>query len=454
MIRPGFRSVYVGVVAAASCWVALLPLQDFSLVDPDVQSYIRDGWRPSWTMSAYWALATLSLMAATRWPAWSISAYVLVEHSVARYSPELACLYVCHIPEIVSVLGFIGVILFHRSAPQRWPSAGVALLSMVAALTLWSLISTAAAVARQGHIGFEFRHHPLRYVDALLLCGSAALGVRRRGDFHLFAGSLAAAVTWRSIHAPDSLPLDGDAAALAAISAMLLAAPTLTAAPRVARLGFALGLVNFVRLVVAIKSRGGAVGLAAGVLALWGQAFHRLKILLVSIPLLAIAAAGLANSGLVERIKGSLPGGSTYDSVESRFALWRAARAMMREHWLVGVGPGNYAHHIEAYQGDLSGFATHNNFLAIGAELGAPGLLMYTVLFVAAISIAWISGRKSQRAWPGPEGRSLAAALIAYLAAGMFISRHDQALPYILIGIVASFAAIPRAGRDPSRAAC
>jgi hypothetical protein len=62
----------------------------------------------------------------------------------------------------------------------------------------------------------------------------------------------------------------------------------------------------------------------------------------------------------------------------SRLALWKAAIIAMTKQPITGIGLGVFAEHIGIQVFGVKGFHAHNIFLNIGAELGLPGLLMFS----------------------------------------------------------------------------
>jgi O-antigen ligase len=102
-------------------------------------------------------------------------------------------------------------------------------------------------------------------------------------------------------------------------------------------------------------------------------------------------------------------------AVLERLAHWQAATDMARDDLWSGVGFGNYAAAYPDYAlinwPDALGHA-HNYYLNLLAEVGAPGLLAYTIfwLFIVAQTV-WLARRL---AWPE---RGVAVGLLAAWAA-------------------------------------
>ncbi len=184
--------------------------------------------------------------------------------------------------------------------------------------------------------------------------------------------------------------------------------------------------------VVLSWSRGAWLGFVAGALTLALFSTRRIKLGL----LVLVAAATLASGGLLlgvsagfgpaqalldrlvgfgdEFTLGDVRGVDINDenyAVLERLAHWQAAAGMARDDLWTGVGFGNYEAAYADYAlinfTDALGHA-HNYYLNLLAEVGVPGLLAYTVFWIA---IVWQTIRLArQLAWPE---RGIAVGLLA-----------------------------------------
>src|SRR5206468_6526411 len=82
----------------------------------------------------------------------------------------------------------------------------------------------------------------------------------------------------------------------------------------------------------------------------------------------------------------------------------------------------------------------HNNYVQVAAETGFPGLALYLALFGTALASAARVMGQSAHDWRGATAGALQVSIVAYLTAGLFISRHDMVLAYMLVGWVAATA--------------
>ena len=115
---------------------------------------------------------------------------------------------------------------------------------------------------------------------------------------------------------------------------------------------------------------------------------------------------------------------------------WSAASGARGLHQLLAQRPeidAIFASNDQMALGVLS--MAHELRRQIPQELGVVGFVLYTSLFAVAALMLWRTGRCSATEWPALEARFLLGSIVGYLVAGCFITRHDQALPYILLGI-------------------
>jgi O-antigen ligase len=115
------------------------------------------------------------------------------------------------------------------------------------------------------------------------------------------------------------------------------------------------------------------------------------------------------------------------DSVTSRLAIWASGLAMLRDHPLTGVGMNMYRaedvrtdYPVEGYQPFTRRILphAHNEFIQVGADLGVPGLLVFSGFYAA---VAWMLWRVWQRGDDAARAAAAgcAAALLAHGVYGM-----------------------------------
>jgi O-antigen ligase len=140
-------------------------------------------------------------------------------------------------------------------------------------------------------------------------------------------------------------------------------------------------------------------------------------------------------------------------TILERLELWSGSLAMAAEHPWVGVGPGNSGHMIGRYASVGDNLVGHNSLLSVAAETGFPGLLLYAAVFVLALASLERAARRRHLPDFSDAARAMQAAIVAYLAAGLFVSRHDMALAYLIAGSAVALCAardsISPHGADP-----
>ena len=163
--------------------------------------------------------------------------------------------------------------------------------------------------------------------------------------------------------------------------------------PRSGRLGrpVLLGLIGLFVLAEALTySRGGflAMLLTLTLSVLFVMRSHRLRLGLW-ILLLLIGLGVVMPADYWARMGTILPAvREGQDTVGQRYRFWQISLKMIRDHPLIGVGAGNYVHQFSRYSGIVSlahGVqVSHNAFLAVAAEQGIPGGVLFAALFVTA----------------------------------------------------------------------
>ncbi|MBL7753327.1 MAG: O-antigen ligase family protein, partial [Chitinophagaceae bacterium] len=139
----------------------------------------------------------------------------------------------------------------------------------------------------------------------------------------------------------------------------------------------------------------------------------QLKRLRVVIPVLGVVAAlcFLLNLHLVkDRINELLPGSSIVsapNSVQVRQLIWQTDLALLKYHWLKGMGPGELQRNLDLsmlYQSSLAGqslgsYNTHNEYLNYWLVFGIPGIVVLVGLIIFLAFKAFQSSRLSFQAF-------------------------------------------------------
>ena len=172
--------------------------------------------------------------------------------------------------------------------------------------------------------------------------------------------------------------------------------------------------------VIATSSRGALIGSAAALLWMVGKSKARVKALL-AISIIAIAVYSYLPPEQYQRLQSS---GEDNTSV-SRLTRWKAAREMMDQYPVLGIGYGNWmTYYGQFYSNNHIGLA-HNIFLDAGAELGYTGLIIF-ILMILYTLVNNARTRKLALTFDNKfifyTAHGLDAALIGLLVSGSFVS--------------------------------
>ena len=109
------------------------------------------------------------------------------------------------------------------------------------------------------------------------------------------------------------------------------------------------------------------------------------KIIALALLVLLLAASAIVYFG---QTHDTLPGGN---SMLVRWQYWKSTAQMVADHWLTGVGPGNFANYYTQYKipAALETVADPHNFiLSMSAQFGIFGLLTFLAMMILPIKKA------------------------------------------------------------------
>lgn len=109
-----------------------------------------------------------------------------------------------------------------------------------------------------------------------------------------------------------------------------------------------------------------------------------------------------------------------------RFPLWQKTVRLVRDHWMTGIGVGNwlvvyplYAGGREALTGNLY-MRPHNDYLWIASELGLPGLAIYVLLLVSIMLLILRTLKRQIDPWFGLTLFAVAVGIFAISGHALF----------------------------------
>lgn len=392
-------------------------------------------------------------------PVLGIAGYLVLAHGSSRYGPLLDVLlkeqlltWVC----ALLVLGMLTRWIRQRERPLigRGPSA------LLLLFLLWAGVSLAISIVANPTWEMYSRHHPLFYVQGLVLFLLATQTLREPARAWLLALLVCAIpVSHWLLYPPSTFYLEGDLALLAALATAGAAAGIAGAPTRLHKILFTMAGVNGLVILLITHNRGAAVALAAGLLALWLSSRHKWRAL-AWFGVIALAVALIATPRAYwERFAALWNPQASHatatldrDTAHERVDLWRAGAEMVRDAPWFGVGPGNFPNAIAFYERSASGLPAHNSIVGIAAETGVPGLMLYLALVLSVLSaLVRALGRGRE---PDPGRRAmlqwLLAGTVAYWVGSMVLTRYDAPIFYLLLGWAVA-ATHPSAGRGRHR---
>jgi putative inorganic carbon (HCO3(-)) transporter len=210
-----------------------------------------------------------------------------------------------------------------------------------------------------------------------------------------------------------------------------------------------LALVIIFAAILASYSRSALVGL--GIAGAWAVATRRLAVRWGVLGLAALVVIGLVAYWLAPT---AVSEGLTrkqhvaQQNIDARLLAWRVAVAEFQSSPVLGVGPGNFQYRftefglpVEQHVGIIT---THNAYLHVLAELGAPGM----ALFLAYLALAW--SRLRRRIPDDPDADALhgalAAGFVIAMVGSLFLTEQFYSPLWFLPAVGATLAA----GRPPA----
>jgi O-antigen ligase len=130
-------------------------------------------------------------------------------------------------------------------------------------------------------------------------------------------------------------------------------------------------------------SRNAWLGLAAGTLGLVATARRPARLVLILIAA-GVLLAAVSSGAVMERVRSMAD--PQDETIRDRLAMWRSGLAMIADHPLLGVGPGQvrawYPHYRRPEAVRLTTGHLHNSAIQIAAERGLPSLAVWIWLWV------------------------------------------------------------------------
>jgi putative inorganic carbon (HCO3(-)) transporter len=200
-------------------------------------------------------------------------------------------------------------------------------------------------------------------------------------------------------------------------------------------------------------SRNAWLGLAAGTLGLVATA-RRAGRALVFLAVGATLIGVLATGALVERVRSMT--NPQDETIRDRVAMWRSGLAMIADHPVLGVGPGQvrvwYPHYRRPEAVRPSTGHLHNSPIQVAAERGLPAFAVWIWLWVVFFREGGRVLRRLGR--DRAQERALVSASLAgvggFLVAGLFEHNFGDAEVVMLVYALMAIPWIVARGRQPA----
>lgn len=163
-----------------------------------------------------------------------------------------------------------------------------------------------------------------------------------------------------------------------------------------------------------------------------------LKLIAVGVMAFVIVGVGVAR---VQERK-DVTGFFNWDKpVRERFDAMYAARLMIADYPLLGVGPDQYREYVASYGGQR-GIATHNTLLKVGAETGILGMFLYAGIFLVTARELLRLMKRFKRDKANRQiyflSQALFISLVGFAFNTLFSVKENEWFLYIILGLSAA----------------
>jgi O-antigen ligase len=398
--------------------------------------WTKIGSTPSLATVVVCIAGLLALAAVPYYPPTGLLICLALTYGFARYTSQLEFIYVARLPEIVLAMSLAGWCIWNQWQGGIKPAPhGFAALTLLC-LLIWELLTASIATITTNYWPPHLAHDPMRLLDAGIAFFISATCLTNRRDLVTMVIVLAGALIVREYLWREMTYLDGDISALLAITIPLVLG-AITIVDRVpAKLALSGVAVYMTWLLYTTQNRAAGIAFLAALIVLWLSSPRKIVVAGITLVLIFAAAPHVRQTHYWQRFESEIfHDGRFVGSAESRLEIWEATWNVVRQRPVLGTGPGSISR-IIGEDPKIGHYFAHNNYLELLAEIGVPGLFFYLVFFATTIYSACRLQRESSIGWASRFAKYLVASLAAYLTCGMFISREDLILAYIVAGIV------------------
>ena len=312
------------------------------------------------------------------------------------------------------------------------------LVWLVGMFAAWLAVAIIAAIATGRPLDPDLSSRSERYVHAIALFMVVAACRPGLRDIKLLVLSLSVALVIRQLLLTGMWLNEQNLAMLAAITAPLALA--VAACRPFGMLSIPLGTAAtyLAVMILFVQNRGAVLGLGASLIGMWATARARRWWLVALVLLVVTVVAVAARAGLLSRFLEIYGGGQFLGTAAERLEIWEGGLRLASDHWLFGVGPGNFTHFLAPYVDARAINNPHNSFVEVLSETGVIGLLLYVSTFVVAARELIARARESPSDWRRNLAAGLLGACAAYLVTGFFLSNPSLVWMWVLLGVAAA----------------
>jgi putative inorganic carbon (HCO3(-)) transporter len=185
-------------------------------------------------------------------------------------------------------------------------------------------------------------------------------------------------------------------------------------------------------VLILAESRGALAGLALGILVLLAVFLPRTRAVLVAggvlVGISIVVALYLGPANIANEVLGSVGTGfgtgDLFRSVQSRAEIWSRALYGIQDFPLTGMGMNTFrilmpALYPSSFPPGIDQAHAHNNMLQVALDLGLPGLVAYTALWLVSIALVVEVWRQSRVDWIRWMAGGIGAGMAAYWLFGL-----------------------------------
>lgn len=149
-------------------------------------------------------------------------------------------------------------------------------------------------------------------------------------------------------------------------------------------------------------------------------------------------------TGRISSIVGDTSNVMAKSSVNDRISIWKKTLPMVKDHSLIGVGPGNWKLRVLEYGSDGTSWQhglylpdrVHNIFLQKAAETGVTGLILFTLMFGVSVWCGLSILLKNSDSWKKILIICMLGGLIGFLIDCLLSFGFERIEYMVLVGLI------------------